>query len=248
MLAAMKTMLMYDKLIPVNREQHRALRIKASAHQLSFAQETNSLLVAVTELPLAVLDFPCVFVASGDQHTMVAVVGLRDKDNLFLDANGQWDAQSYLPAFIRRYPFVLAEQPGTNQLTVCVDEAFDGLNGTEGEALFDADGKDTPYLQQLQKFLIDFHNDMQRTTLFARRLVELELLVERNIEFTLGEQHFNLNGFKVVDEDRLRKLDAPLVQELFASGALGWIHAHLLSLNNVNKLGARLERRLAAAA
>lgn len=241
----MKTMLMYDKLIPVNRDQHRALRIKASAHQLSFARETNSLLLAVTELPLAALDFPCVFVATGDQHTMVAVVGLRDKDNLYIDAQGQWDTHSYLPAFIRRYPFVLAEQPGSSQLTVCVDEAFDGLNGTEGEALFDAEGKDTPYLQQLQKFLLDFHNDMQRTTLFAKRLVELDLLVERNIDFTLGEQRFNLNGFKVVDEDRLRKLDAAVVQELFASGALGWIHAHLLSLNNVNKLGARLERRLA---
>jgi hypothetical protein len=181
-------------------------------------------------------------VATGDQHTMVAVVGLRDKDNLYIDAQGQWDTHSYLPAFIRRYPFVLAEQPGSSQLTVCVDEAFDGLNGTEGEALFDTEGKDTPYLQQLQKFLLDFHNDMQRTTLFARRLVELDLLVERNIDFTLGEQRFNLNGFKVVDEDRLRKLDAAMVQELFASGALGWIHAHLLSLN---KLGARLERRLA---
>jgi hypothetical protein len=241
----MKTMLMYERLTPVNRDQHRALRVKASGQHLNFARETNSLLMAVTELPLAALDLPCVFVASGDQHTMVSVVGLRDKENLYIDAEGRWDPQSYLPAFIRRYPFVLAEQPGSDQLTVCVDEAFDGLNNTDGEALFTDEGKVTPYLQQLQKFLLDFHNDMQRTTLFAKRLNELGLLVERNIDFKLGEQHLNLNGFKVVDEDKLRQLAPEVVQELFASGALGWIHAHLLSLNNVSKLGARLSRKLA---
>jgi hypothetical protein len=241
----MKTLLMYEKITPINREQHRHLRIKASGKHLSFASETNSLLLAVTELPLAALDFPCVFVATGDQHTMVSVVGLRDKDNLYIDSEGRWDTNSYLPAFIRRYPFVLAEQPGSTQLTVCVDSAFDGLNETDGEALFDAEGKDTPYLQQLEKFLLDFHSDMQRTAAFAKRLVDLDLLVERNIDFKLGEQRFNLNGFKVVDEERLRKLDAKVVHELFTSGALGWIHAHLLSLNNVNKLAARLSRKLA---
>jgi hypothetical protein len=241
----MKTMLMYDKLTPVNREQHRSLRVKPSSKHLDFARETNSVLVAVTELPLAALDFPCVFVASGEQHTMVSVVGLRDKENLYIDSDGRWDINSYLPAFIRRYPFVLAEEPGSSQLTVCVDESFDGLNQVEGEALFDAEGKDTPYLQNLQKFLLDFHNDMQRTSAFAKRLVELDLLVERNIDFKLGEQQFNLKGFKVVDEEKLRKLDAAVVNELFTTGALGWIHAHLLSLNNVSKLGARLSRRLA---
>jgi SapC len=237
-------MLMYEKLTPINREQHRQLRVKPSAKHLSFAKETNSVLVAVSELPLAALDFPCVFVASGDQHTMVSVVGLRDQENLFIDSDGRWDMNSYVPAFIRRYPFVLAEEPGSTQLTVCVDETFDGLNQAEGEALFDAEGKDTPYLQNLQKFLLDYHNDMQRTAAFAKRLSDLDLLVERNIDFKLGDQQLNLKGFKVVDEQKLHALDAKVVQELFSTGALGWIHAHLLSLNNVTKLGARLTRRM----
>ncbi|RZI86475.1 MAG: SapC family protein [Rubrivivax sp.] len=240
----MKTLLMYDKLVPVNREQHRLLRVKASDKKLNFARETNSVLMAVTELPLAALDFPCVFVASGAQHTLVSVVGLRDKENLLIDDAGNWDTHCYVPAFIRRYPFVLGEQPGNTQVTVCVDEAFDGLNQKEGEALFDAQGKDTPYLQQLQKFLLDFHNDMQRTTAFAQHMVDLGLLVDRNIDFKLADQHITLNGFKVVDEDKLHKLPADTIHELFKSGALGWIHAHLMSLNNVNKLGARLIKRL----
>ena len=241
----MKTMLLYEKLIPVNRDQHKSLRVKPSAQNLSFARDLNSMLLATTELPLAALDFHCVFVQLGDEHTLVAIVGLRDKENLFLDDAGRWEPGTYVPAFIRRYPFVLAEQNDKTQLTVCLDEAFDGFNQTEGEALFDAEGKDTAYLQQLQKFLLDYHNDMQRTALFAKRLVELDLLVERNIDFTLGEQRLNMNGFKVVDEEKLRALKPEVVQELFTTGALGWIHAHLLSLNNVNKLGSRLTRKLA---
>lgn len=241
----MKTMLLYEKLTPVNREQHKSLRVKSGSKHLEFARELNSMLLATTELPLAALDYPCVFVNSGDQHTLVAVVGLRDKDNLFLDDAGRWEPGTYVPAFVRRYPFVLAEQKGGEELTVCVDEAFDGLNTTEGEALFDANGQDTPYLQQLQQFLLDFHNDMQRTANFAKRLVELGLLVDRNIDFKLGDQRLNLNGFKVVDEDKLRALKPEVIQELFQSGALGFIHAHLLSLNNVNKLGARMSRKLA---
>jgi hypothetical protein len=241
----MKTMLLYEKLTPINRDQHKTLRVKPSEKNLSFARDLNSMLLATTELPLAALDFPCVFVQSGDEHTLVTIVGLRDKENLFLDDAGRWEPGTYVPAFVRRYPFVLAEQNDKTQLTVCLDEAFDGFNQTDGEALFDAEGKDTPYLQQLQKFLLDYHNDMQRTALFAKRLVELDLLVERNIDFALGEQRLNMNGFKVVDEGKLRALKPDVIQELFTTGALGWIHAHLLSLNNVNKLGSRLTRKLA---
>ncbi len=239
-------MLIYEKLVPVNRDQHKSLKIKPSASLLSFARELNSMLLATTELPMAALDYPCVFVGSEGQHTLVAVVGLRDKDNLFLDDAGRWEPGCYVPAFVRRYPFVLAEtQPNSEELTVCLDEAFEGFNTQEGEALFDADGKDTAYLTQLQQFLLDFHNDMGRTTQFCQQLESLGLLVERNIDFNLGEQRLTLNGIKVVDEAKLRALPEETILKLFQTGALGFIHAHLLSLNNVNQLGARMMRKLA---
>ena len=244
----MKTLLMYERVVPINREQHRTLRIHQGASRLAFARETNSLLMAASELPMAALDYPCVFVQAGDAHTLVAIVGLRDKENLMVDADGHWAEEHYVPAFVRRYPFVLAEQPGTDQMTLCLDEAFDGLDTQQGEALFDANGQDTPYFQQLQQFLLSFHQDMNATSRFAQRLAELGLLVERSIECQIHGERQTLNGFKVVDEAKLRALPPDTVQELFSSGVLGWVHAHLLSLNNVNKLGARLSQRLSATA
>lgn len=242
----MKTLLMYERLVPIDREQHRQLRIHSGPGRLGFARETNSMLLAATELPLAALDYPCVFVQSGEQHTLVTLVGLRDKENLLINEAGDWAEHSYVPAFVRRYPFVLAEQPGNDQMTLCIDEAFDGLDKVQGEALFDEKGQNTPYLTQLQNFLLSYHQDMLATARFANRLNELGLLVERSIDFQLNGERLTLNGFKVVDETKLRALPPDTVQELFSSGALGWVHAHLLSLNNVNKLGARLGQRLAA--
>jgi hypothetical protein len=242
----MKTLLMYERLVPVDREKHRTLRIHQGPGRLGFARETNSMLLAATELPLAALDYPCVFVQSGDSHTLVAVVGLRDKENLLVDAAGNWAHSTYVPAFVRRYPFVLAEQPGSDQMTLCIDETFDGLGTTEGDALFDEQGQNTPYLANLQNFLLSFHTDMQATAKFAQRMAELGLLVERSMDFQLNNERLTLNGFKVIDEAKLRALPPDTVQELFGSGALGWAHAHLMSLNNVQRLGNRLSERLLA--
>ena len=242
----MKTLLMYERLVPINREQHRDLRIHQGAGKIGFARETNSMLMAATELPLAALDYPCVFVQNGEHHALVALVGLRDKENLMVNKDGEWADHSYVPAFVRRYPFVLAEQAGNDQMTVCIDEAFDGLGTEQGEALFDEQGQDTPYLKQLQTFLLSFHQDMLATAKFSQHLSELDLLVERSIDCQLNGERLTLNGFKVIDETKLRALPADTVQSLFSSGALGWVHAHLMSLNNVNKLGARLGQRLAA--
>jgi len=236
----MKTLSLYEKITPLNRQEHQSLRIKPSEHQWAFARHVHSLMLASAELPLAALDYPCVFTSHGDAHVIVGLVGLRSEQNLFVDEQGRWAAHCYVPAFVRRYPFVLAEQGEQEALTVCIDTAFDGFNQTDGEALFDAEGKDTAYFVQLQKFLGDFHNDMSRTGAFTKRLSDLNLLVERQIEFKLNDQQFTLNGFKVVDEDRLRQLDDVTTIELCKSGAMGWIHAHLLSLNNVNKLATRL--------
>lgn len=243
----MKTLLMYERLVPLDREKHRSLRVHQGTARLGFARETNSMLLAASELPLAALDYPCVFVESDNAHTMVAIVGLRDKENLMVDQAGNWAERHYVPAFVRRYPFVLAEQAGNDQMTLCVDESFDGLDQTQGQVLFDEQGQDTPYLDQVKQFLLSFHQDMLTTARFAQQLADLGVLVERSIDCKINGETVTLNGFKVVDEDKLRALPPDTIQSLFSSGVLGWAHAHLLSLNNVNKLGARLDEKLQSA-
>lgn len=239
----MKTLLIYDELVSLNRDQHRQLKLAPAPAQFGFARGTNSVLVAASELPLAALDFPCVFIEAADGHSLAALVGLRDHENLFVQPDGGWARGSYLPAFFRRYPFVLAETEGDPTLTVCLDRAYAGLNTEKGEALFDAEGRETPWLEEIKRFLVGFRQEMQASRDFANHLAALELLQEGVIEYTLDGEPSSLRGFKTVNEAKLRTLDGTTLQDLAARGWLGWVYAHLLSVNQVQRLAHRLDER-----
>lgn len=244
----MKTLLIYEKLVTLHREAHRALRVQPSEQKYSFARETNSLLIAASELPQAVLDYPCVFIQAGEDHAMAALVGLRDRENLFIDEQGEWQAGSYVPAFVRRYPFVLADTEQADEFTVCIDETYPGLNEAQGQRLFEDDGSETDWLQQAKQFLLNFRQEAEQSRLFANRLAELGLLQERVVEYQHTGHKASLSGFKVVDEQKLLALPPEQVQELLGRGWLGLIYAHLLSIQQVQRLADRLGRRTAALA
>lgn len=241
----MKTLLIYDDLVSLNREQHRQLKLAPPPQPFAFARETNSVLIAASELPFAVLDFPCVFIEAADGHSIAALVGLRDHENLFVQPEGTWARGAYLPAFFRRYPFVLAEAAGDPTFTVCLDRACVGLNTEQGEALFDAEGQETPWLEEIKRFLLSFRNEMAASRDFANRLAALELLQDGVIEYTLDGQKSALRGFKTINETKLRALDAATLQELAVKGWLGWAYAHLLSIQQVQRLAQRLDERRA---
>ncbi|WP_077033710.1 SapC family protein [Pelomonas sp. KK5] len=244
-----KTLLIYDKLVALHRERHRKLRLKGGEHRFGFARETNSVLLAASELPQACLDYPCVFITTAQGHAMAALVGLRDRENLFVDAQGHWATNHYVPAFIRRYPFVLSENgPHDSQYTVCVDESYAGLNETEGEPLFAEDGSDSAWLKNAQDFLLQFRQQMAASHQFAERLHALGLLVERQINYELQGRPYKLSGFKLIDEQKLLALPPDVVQELFATGWLGLAYASLLSQAQVPRLAARLTAELEAQA
>lgn len=232
----MPTMIFYERPMVLNRERHRVLKLHRLSGQFGFARGTNSVLMAASEILEAARDYPVVFVRGADgAYALAALLGLRDRENLFVDADGQWRSGAYVPAFVRRYPFVVAEG-GSEQLTVCVDESYPGWSQTEGEPLFDEAGRDAPLLQGAVEFLKLFHAEMQRTRAFCARLAALGLLVPKTIRVERGNQQEVLDGLYVVDEQKLRGLDDAQVLALFRDGWLPWVHAHLLSLGNVGQL------------
>jgi len=243
----MKTLLIYERLVGLNRERHRQFRLKPSAQRFGFATATNSVLLAASELPQACLDYPCVFIDAGDGPALAALVGLRDQENLFVDASNDWQAGSYVPAFIRRYPFVLADSGAAGEYTVCIDESYPGLSADDsdgqGIALFEADGSDSAWLLQAQQFLLDFRAEMESSREFAQAMADLGLLVERVVEYRQNGQDRTLSGFKLIDEQKLLALPHDKVQQLFQRGWLGLVYAHLLSLAQVPRLAQRVALR-----
>ncbi|MGY0504252.1 SapC family protein [Luteimonas sp. e5] len=250
----MKQLLIYERPVQLNRVAHRNHRIVAREADYSFAAELNSVPLACVEFARAAREYPIVFAgASADAVVPAALLGLRAGQNLMVDASGAWRENAYIPAFLRRYPFVLAEhqQDDETDFTVCLDAAFDGFRegGEEGAPLFDEDGQDSPLLTNALQFLQEYQTHLARTTEFCKVLSDRDLLVSRqvNIQSANGETS-SLDGFFVVDEDKLRELKGKPALDLLKSGHLGWIYAHLLSLGNVELLSRALDERPASEA
>jgi len=240
----MTEMLFYQKVIPLDSNAHRNLRIKPESG-FAFAAKTNSIPLVSVEFAEAAKEYPVIFVKGSDDAFMpVALTGLRENENLFVDATGKWQA-NYVPAFVRRYPFVTSVA-AEKQLMVCVDEVAECLKRPDGMALF-VNGKPSPYLAQALALLQEYQNHIPLTQELSNRLAEFGLLMPTNIEAKMATGgNFGLVGGYIVDEKRLRALNKVKALQLFNSGMLALIYAHLISLGNFQKLLDRLAMRTAS--
>nr|WP_193569884.1 SapC family protein [Luteibacter jiangsuensis] len=230
----------------MNRTAHRDLRLKA-VNNIRFAAAAHSVPLTGVEFAPAARDFPILFAGNSiEEAGPMALLGLRQGENLLVGDNGFWEQGIYIPAFVRRYPFVLAEKPaGTegDDFTVFLDEAYEGFNNEEGERLFNEDGTDAPALTNAVNFLGEFQDHVARTQWFMGKLREHDLLEPRTITLQKEGKGINLNGLFVINEEKLRALDEKTAQEFLREGALGWIYAHLVSLANIDRMAARLDAR-----
>lgn len=236
----------YERPVPLNRTAHKDLRLKG-VPSLKFAANVHSVPLTGVEFPAAARDVPILFAGTDMKDAgPMALLGLRQNENLFVDMNGQWAAGTYVPAFVRRYPFILAEkpdgQPG-DDFTVFLDEAYEGFNNDEGERLFKDDGTDSEMLSNAVNFLGEFQQHVTRTHWFMDQLRKYDLLEPRNIRLEKDGKAITLNGLFVVSEEKLRQLDEKVAHEFLKEGVLGWIYAHLLSLANIDRVSARLNDR-----
>ncbi|MEO5349156.1 MAG: SapC family protein [Magnetococcus sp. YQC-3] len=235
----MKQLLFYEQPVALNKERHRAFKIDNKGANYSFAKLTNSVIITGMEFVHIAKEYPIVFAKAGERIIPLALLGLRNDENLFINEAGQWDAR-YVPAFVRRYPFVLADS-GDGNLAVCIDERFSGFNTETGIPLFDEKGEQAPLLENALRFLKEYQGQNQRTELFVNRIQELGLLTELTARAELaGGVKFSMGGLLVVEEKKLLEMDEKKALELFRSGEMGWIYAHLLSLSNMSRLAEML--------
>jgi hypothetical protein len=238
----MSDLVYYEKPALLDRARHRRRRVRP-AQGFAFARNANSVYLAGAEFNEAGKEYAIVFTRSAaGKVAPVVMLGLRTRENLFVQADESWDAR-YLPGFVRRYPFVLAELPG-QAMAVCMDEAYTGLSETEGEPLFDDQGQETAYLRNAVDFLGTFQREYARTEAFCQRLAQAGLLTEMNARADLVDgRSFTVNGLLVVDEKKLLSLPDATALGLFRNGELHLVSMHLASLSNMQRLVDRLAQR-----
>ena len=243
----MADLLFYDKPVALNKVEHKDVKIKPTNRDFRFAAGTNSVILAGVEFTEAAKEYPIVFAQAGDRVVPVALLGLGNEENLFIGAEGEWDGR-YIPAFVRRHPFVLAETPDNDQRVVCVDEGFVGFNDDEGEALFD-NGEPTVILKQAMDFLEAYQRQYVRTETFVKRLQDNDLLMQLNARVDLVDgNQFSLTGLLAVDEKKLLQISDDKALEFFKSGELAWVYCHLMSLGCMARMVDRIAGKTGAEA
>jgi hypothetical protein len=231
-------LLIYKAAVPINRTVHHDCFVDIGANY-AFAAEVNSVPLMAVEFPQAAGEYAIVFGGTETDPTPAAILGVRGNENLFLGDNGLWQAK-YIPAFVRRYPFVFSHTE--ERFVLCVDEEFSGFNREgRGHRLFNADGLPTAYIEGILKFLQDYQTHFLATQRFCKRLKELGLLEPMSAQVTLQSgPALSLGGFKGVSRERLKALPGKALTQLANTDELELIYMHLQSLRNFERLRDRL--------
>lgn len=223
----------------MNPARHATLSLIAS-QDYSFARKGHAIPVVANEMPMAMRSYPIVFV--GPLKMPVAVTGLRKDENLFIASDGKWAEPHYVPAYVRRYPFILAGDDTSGRLTLCVDRASDRVAETAELPLRD-DGAGASRLfdgtepSEATKKALDFCQQYQQGIVMTRTMIEkiasFNLFAERRSTVTLeGGEQLNLTDFQAIDEPALNRLPDADFLELRKTGALALIYCHLASMNS----------------
>ena len=241
-----KQLMIYDNIQPLS-EKHAKWSV--NVQNFDYIKHLNSVPVLATEIQLASSEYPIIFSATSNdgEYIPLAVMGLKDGENLLLDENNMLLAR-YVPAFIRRYPFVLGGTKDTDMMALCLDEdskAFD-KEGATCTRLFDDNGEQSTHLKEIIDFLKDYHYRAELTRQFTSRLHQLNLLepMTANITFKSNDSSLNLSGFFVVKREKLKEISDADALDLFKKDGLELIYAHLQSLSNFNRLIDLMSKKL----
>ncbi len=234
--------LFYKKPTPLDAKIHEKVALKKN-FGLNFTKGVNAVPVNLIEMPQVCHFYPIAFSPDGS-GTPVAIMGLRDNENLFLNEKGEWEADTYIPAYIRRYPFIFSEMPGNDQLSLCID-LDSSVTEENGEQKFFEDGKPTALANNALEFCKSYHAAAKHTIEFGKALADSGVLVQRQAEIAVGPtKKINFSGFRIVDEAKLADLDDKTFLEWRKKGWLPFIYAHLFSGAQWQRLTKLLNQRM----
>jgi len=235
--------LFYERPRPLHLMEHADLALKTPV-SFAFAATTVALPILLGEFLAAGKDYPIVF-GPGNIPAPVAFMGLGKGENLFVQPDGTWLPGAYIPAYVRRYPFLLARlDSNSDNMSLCFDPST-GLLGDhkDGDELFAADGP-SDFTKGVLQFCENFEQAGQRTQIFVAELRKHDLLMEGEVAIqrtNAGEdaQPFVYRGFKMINQEKFREVRGDQLRTWNQNGFLALVHAHLLSLDLLRVIFAR---------
>ena len=234
--------LFYNDLMPLNSRDHADWKTKG-IDSADFLKNAHAIPLTVDEFVEAQRDLPIVF-SAGDDPLPLALMGLNEGVNTYVDENGKINDPVYLPAYVRRYPFMLAKlTPEATELSLCFDPTSDAVGAhSEGEALFGDDAQPSANTNRILEFCDSFEQAGQRTKAFIDELKAHDLLMEGEMGISINDntqQTFTYRGFQMINREKLAEIPAAQIDTWHKSGLLPLIYAHLFSLDQMRKIFSR---------
>ncbi|MDF1608088.1 SapC family protein [Hoeflea sp. YIM 152468] len=223
----------------VSPEQHGNKGLAQSTN-FSFAASAIVIPLMAAEMPAAMRSYPIIF--SGPDFMPMMITGIKEGENLFIDANGKWAEPHYVPAYIRRYPFILAGNETDDRLTLCIENDPARLKTIGAKPKKDINplfenGKQAEAITSALAFCEQYQAMVVKTRQIMKLIAGSGLLAKRTSKITLADgKSFNITGFHLVDEARLRALGDEEFLTLRKSDALATIYCHLASMNSWTSL------------
>lgn len=234
--------LFYTKPEALDPTRHAGLGLKSDIGY-GFSSGINALPLNMVEMAQACHVYPIAF-SPDERATPVAIVGLRNDENLFVNDKGEWLEGVYIPAYARRYPFIFSETGEEGRLALCVD-AVDGAVDKGAQMFFDTAGKPTQMTTNALEFCKSYHAAAAQTEGFGRALAEAGLLVVKEAQVNVpGKHRIAFSGFRIVDEEKLNALDEAVFLDFRAKGYLPFLYAHLFSGAQWERLSHLMAARL----
>ena len=212
---------------PLDRVRDGKMKLNRPT-DFSFAAKTNAIPLLVDEFPMAAAHYPIVF-ADGPLPVPAAVVGLKNDNNLFVGKDKTWVAGAYLPAYVRRYPFILMDDPENKQFVLCLDDSSDLLKEDGEFPLFEGE-QPSAFTKSAMEFCGALRQQGDATDEFVKALKEYDLLMPNNAEIDVRDgSHLQLSGFLIIDPKKFDALPDSVIVQWRKKGWLGLVYAQLLS-------------------
>lgn len=235
--------LFFSNLVALDKDAHRHLSLPAERKSFAFAAQANLLPLTFAEAGQAMRNYPLVFVAEGQTTALVALSGLSSGGNRFVDGNGEWRPGTYIPAYVRGYPFIAIRPDEKADPVLVFDPNAADFKATGGQPLIGANGEPSEQLKGIMAFQGEYRQLAERTYAMTHALKEAGVLEEGNLQIqpppnTKGGETQKIGGFLIVSEQKLKALSAEALKKLNDADALGLAYAQIFSMGSLEHLFA----------
>jgi hypothetical protein len=229
---------MFQNAKPLDKVRHKDLKFTPQNNYL-FARQIPVSILGASEIADAARHFPVVFWDTGDKNMPTlpqALMSIEKEKNAFVDEDGNWKAGCYVPAHIRRYPFILGQLPEKDRFAIMIAEDAPHFQSDEGTPIMNEDGETTDILKRATEFLGKYKQELERTMKLVQEIEKHDVLAPMNLKVSKGTATKLIKGFRTVNFQKVLELDDKILAQWVRTGAMGLIYAHMNSLSNLRTL------------